>query len=324
MQRSFYHFIAAILLVFSAASCSDDNNSAILQNDCIKRSIGPSLVGGDIEFAYAMALPREAGKIVSASVEASIQGAPETWLEHRSYYFEPDGSKDVGVTIGNPSTNSGAKTEVIFTVDTCAATLRYYYRAPEESRGKEVSFVFSATASNGETVSYSMGPYTVSRMDMKLDMAVSDNNLCFVSLEDMTVYDATDAAANAGKIDLVYLYRSISGITFAHALVSPGANPEYLPTVTLPSGVSRVSKIRKVWNLNDRHLARRQEGVFVDDIDFIELNMDGMPDYALNLVAQAGVWVESQDGRYRAYIYFNSVNNSSRSAVVSMKRYRMN
>ena len=322
MQRSFYKFLAVILFVFSAVSCSEDNNDTVLQNDCIKRSIGPNLVGRDIEFAYAMALPPEAGKIVAASVEASIKGAPETWLEHNSYYTDRNGGVDRGIAIGNPSTNSGNKTEVTFTRDTCAATLRYYYRAPEDARGKEVLFTFSATASNGATTSYTMGPYTVSRMDMKLDMAVSDNNLCFISLEDMTVYDAAGAAANPGKIDLVYLYRNIAGVSFAHAFVSPGANPEYLPNVTLPSGVAKKSKLRKAWNVEDRQLARRQPGVYIDDLDFIGLDMTGMPDNVLNMAVQAGVWVETQDGKYRAYIYVNSVNNAG-SAVISMKRLSM-
>ena len=321
MKNKFCHLLA-ILLVFSAVSCNKDDNNAILQNDCIKRSIGPNIVGENIDFAYAMALPREAGKIVSASVEASITGAPETWLEHRSYYTNRNGGADVGITIGSPSTNSGSKTEVTFTADTCAATLRYYYRIPEGARGKEVSFTFSVKASNGETVSYSMGPYTVSRMDMKLDIPVSDNNLCFISLEDMTAYDDAGAAANPGKIDLVYLYRNIAGITFEHAFVSPGANSEYHPNINLPAGVTNKSKLKKTWNLEDRHLARRQQGVYVDDLDFIELNMTGMPDYALNMVAQSGIWVESQDGRYRAYIYINSINAAG-TAVISMKRYVM-
>ncbi len=322
-MKSIFCHLLAILLVLLAVSCSEDN-STIFQNDCIKRSIGPNLVGRDIEFAYAMALPPEMGKIVSASVEANIQGAPETWLDHRSYYTNRSGGADIGITIGNPSSNSGAKTEVVFTRDTCAATLRYHYVIPEEARGKEVSFTFSASANNGETVSYSMGPYTVSRMDFKLDMAVSSDNLCFISLEDMTVYNAAEAAANPGKIDLVYLYRSISGISFAHSFVSPGANSDYLPGIALPAGVTNISKIKKAWNLNDRHLARRQEGVYVDDLDFINLDMSNMPDYTLNMAVQSGLWVETQDGKYRAYIFINSVNNNAGgSAVISMKRYAM-
>ena len=321
MQRNFYNFLAVTLLVFSVVSCSKDD-STILHNDCIKRSIGPNLVGGELEFAYAMSLPKVEGRILSASVEASIQGTADTWMEHRSYYTG-QGGVDTGVTIGEPSTNSGARTDVTFTVDTCAATLRYYYNIPEEARGREVSFTFTANASNGETVTYTMGPYTISRMDMKLDMAVSNSNLCYLSLEDMTVYDAEGAAANPGKIDLVYLYRSIAGITFAHALVSPGTNPEYLPGVELPPGVNKTTRIRKAWNLTDRQLARRQEGIYVDDLDFIRLDLNGMPDYALNLVAQAGIWAESQDKRYKAYIYINSVNAAG-TAVVSMKRYVMN
>lgn len=321
MQRKYYH-ILVILLIFSAISCSEDKNNMMLQNDCIKRSEGPNVIGADIEFAYAMALPPSAGKIVSARVEATIPGAPATRLENKSYYTDKSGT-DVGITIGEPSTNSSNNTEVVFTKDTCAATLRYYYRVPEDARGKSVSFTFSVVGSNGETVLYQMGPYTVSAMDMKLDMAVSDNNLCYLSLEDMTVYNATDAAANPNKIDLVYLYRSIAGITFAHAFVSPGADPEYLPGITLPAGITKKSKLKKAWNLQDRQLARIQYGIYIDDLDFIKADMKDMPDFALNMKAEAGLWVETEDGKYRAYIYVNSVNNSGKSAVVSIKRYAM-
>ena len=320
MMQIKYGYLLVTLLVFSAVSCSNDDNSTILQNDCIKRSIGPNLVGSNIEFAYAMALPQSAGKIVSAGVEESIQGASETWMEHNSYNTSISGA-DVGIPIGNPSTHSGNKTEVIFTRDTCAATLRYYYRIPEEARGKEVSFTFSAKASNGETVSYAMGPYAISRIDMKLDMAVT-GDLCFISLEDMAVYDAAGAAANPGKIDLVYLYRNIAGISFAHAFVSPGANPEYLPGVTLPSGAGKKSKLRKAWGLEDRQLARRAAGIYIDDRDFLELDMKEMPDYALNMVELSGLWVETENGKYRAYIFVNSVNNAG-SAVISIKRYAL-
>jgi hypothetical protein len=47
----------------------------VLQNDVIKRSMGPNVTGTAIEFAYAMALPHTKGKLVSAEVEATIAGA---------------------------------------------------------------------------------------------------------------------------------------------------------------------------------------------------------------------------------------------------------
>jgi hypothetical protein len=320
MYKKCYFILFFVVFV---VSCQKNENNTILQNDCIKRSLGPNIVGENIEFAYAIALPSNVGKIISVGVEASIQGNPDTWLENKSYYTDLRGGNDIGIQIGNPSVNSGNITEMIFTKDTCAATLRYYYVISEEARGKEVSFVFSAKGSNGEEVTYNMGPYVIASMDMKLDMAVSNDNLCYISIEDMAVYNAGDATTKADKIDLVYLYRNIPGISFEHAFVSPGANVEYLPEVVLPSSVSRTSKIRRAWGLQDRQLARIQHGIYIDDLDFVELDMTEMPDYSINMKAESGIWVETQDGKYRAYIYVNSINNSGKSAVISIKRYTM-
>ena len=139
-------------------------------------------------------------------LKLSIAGATGTYLENRSFYTDSSGV-DVGITVGNLSVTTDNNTEVIFTRDTCAATLRYFYIIPEEARGKSVTFTFSATASNGETVSYPMGPYTIANMDMKLDLVASDNNLCYISIADMAVYNAATAATIPDKIDLVYLYQ---------------------------------------------------------------------------------------------------------------------
>lgn len=326
MQKSRFHYIAVTLsLLLFTAACRQKEYALpavkqVLRNDCIKRSLGPNIIGQNIEFAYAMAIPPSIGKIVSAQVEASIAGAPETWLENNSYHTDGSGN-DVGVPVGQPSVNEGAVTKVSFTGDTCAATLRYYYRIPEAARGRTVSFTFSAKSSNGESVSYKMGPYTVSKMDMKLDLKVKDGDSCYLSIADMTVYNAADAQAHAGSIDLVYLYRSISGISFNHALVSPGADTLYLPGVTLPAGVNRSTRLRKTWNLQDNNLARLQYGIYVDDLDFQRLDLSREPDYAVNLKTDAGVWAETADRKYKAYIYINSENNSGKSAVISIKRY---
>lgn len=243
MQLKHYSLTLLTILVVFFTACQDEEYSLPaaktgLNNDCIKRTLGPNVVGLNLEFAYAMALPKAEGKIISAQVEASIAGAPATYLENRSFSTNGSGV-DVPVIVGSPSVNSGTKTEVVFTRDTCAATLRYFYIIPEEARGKTVKFTFSAKDSNGQTVSYEMGPYNIAKMDMKLDLLLSDNNNSYISIADMAVYNSATAATNAANIDLVYLYRVITGITFTHALVAPASSPDYLPGATLPSGVNK-------------------------------------------------------------------------------------
>lgn len=294
----------------------------VLQNDVIKRTLGPNIVGQQIEFAYAMAILPEKGKLVSAQVEASIAGANGTYLENNAYHTNGSG-QDVGVPVAEPSVTSGNTTSVTYNVDTSAATLRYYYVIPEEARGKEVSFTFSAKSNDGETVSYQMGPYTIANMDMVRKLNVTSGAAAYISIADMKVYDEADAAANPDKIDLVYVYYADPTVTFNHALVSPAADAQYLPEVDLPAGVNKSTKVQKVFNLQDYNLAQSQYGIYIDDLDFEKLDLSSAPDYAINLKAEAGAWVETSDGKYRAYIYFNSVNNGSKSAVISIKRYTM-
>jgi hypothetical protein len=325
MQRKYLNLIWVMAFVMLFVACQEDEYTlpeakTQLQNDCIKRSIGPNVVGLDLEFVYAAALGFGKGKLTNIQVEATIAGAAGTFMEHRSFYTLPSG-KDTGIVVASPSVTVGGKTEVTFTRDTVAAALRYYYKIPEEARGKSVSFTFSAKASTGETVTYKMGPYAIAKMDMKRNIVLSDNNLAYFSIADMTAYNAADAAANAGKIDLVYLYRAITGITFNHALVAPAADADYRPGITLPAGVSNNVKIQRTWALRDRHLANLQYGIYVDDIDFEEINLSDAPNWAINLRAESGAWVETADGKYRAYIYVNSVNNTARTMTISIKRY---
>lgn len=327
MQLKYYSLLLLTFAVTFFTACQDEEYSLPtleggLHNDCIKRTLGPNVVGLNLEFAYAMALPKAEGKIVSAQVEASIAGGAATYMEYRSFSTNSSGV-DVPVTIGSPSVTSATKTEVVFTKDTCAATLRYYYIIPEDARGKTVKFTFSAKASNGQTVTYEMGPYTVAKMDMKLDLVVSDNNNSYISIADMAVYNAATAATKAANIDLVYLYRTYTTATFNHALVAPAANPDYKPGITLPAGVSNSAKIWKVWALRDQHLARLQYGIYIDDVDFQELDFSGAPDYAINLRAEAGTWVETADGKYHAYIYINKIDNTKKEMTISIKRYHM-
>lgn len=327
----FRHSGAASLLIavlaLATSSCKKDTYalpqpSDKLQNEAIKRTLGPNIVGQQIEFAYAMAILPSKGKLVSCTAEATIAGAPGTYMENRSFYTAQTGA-DVGVTVGSPAVTSGSTTTVTYTVDTSAATLRYYYVIPEEARGKTVSIKFTAKSSDGESVSTNMGPYTVAKMDMKLNMKVSDNNLMYISIADTAVYNAADAANHAGSIDLVYLYRNYATSSFAHALAAPAADTTYLPGITLPAGVNRTAKLIKTFNMQDHNLAPNEQfgSVFLDDIDFQKQDFTNAPNYVVNLKQGAGVWVETADGKYRAYIYFNAV--ATGSATISMKRYAM-
>ncbi len=290
----------------------------VLQNDAIKRTLGPNIVGQTIEFMYAMAIQPSKGKLVSAEVEATIAGGAGTYLDNNTYYTN-QGGVDVGTPVGQPSTTSGTTTTVTFTKDTSTSTLRYFYVIPPDARGKTVSFKFTVKSSDGATATYQLGPYTVAKMDMVRSLAVSNNNLAYISIEDMKVYNAADAATNAAKVDIVYLFRNISTSAFNHAFVSPAADTIYLPGITLPVGVNRSTKMIKVFNLQDFNLAQLQFGIYIDDLDFQQLNFSTAPNFGINLRAESGVWVETADGKYRAYIYINSVNSAG-NAVISIKR----
>lgn len=321
----FFGILSLFCMPFIFVSCEDDDyevpeGGKDLQNKCIKRTLGPNLVGEKIEFAYAMALAPENGKLVSAKVEASIPGANGTYFDTKSYYTNGAG-QDVGIEVCSPSVTEGSVTRTSYSRDTCAATLRFYYVIPEEARGKQVVFTFSATDSNGKTVSMRMGSYTISEMDMKLDIVLTNNS--YFSIADMAVYNAQEAAANPKKMDLVYLYRSIRGIDFLHSLVSPGADPQYLPDITLPEGVDNSTRFFKVFASADQQLARDEFGVFVDDLDLRQINLTNAPDYGINMKLNSGAWVETADGVYRAYFFVNNVNNGRKEMTISMKRLKI-
>jgi hypothetical protein len=323
----FTALLAAVLSLFTI-SCKKEGYalptpSDKLQNQAIKRTLGPNIVGQQIEFAYAMAILPSKGKLVACKAEASIAGAPGTYMENRSFYTAQNGA-DVGVPVGSPAVTTGTTTTVTYNHDTSAATLRYYYVIPEAARGKTVTITFTATSSDGESISTVMGPYTIAKMDMKLNMKVSDGNLMYISIADTAVYNATDAAAHAGSVDLVYLYRNLATSAFNHALAAPAADPVYLPGVSLPTGVNRSARLLKAFNLQDHNLAPTEQygGIFIDDIDFMNANLSNEPNFAINLKQGAGVWIETADGKYRAYIYFNAVTNTG-TATISLKRYAL-
>jgi len=317
------------LLVLCLGACKDKEYaiptaSDKLQNDLIKRSLGPNIVGGTIEFAYAAAILPEKGKLSSMTVEASIAGAAGTYLDNRFFNTSSSGA-DVGTAVGDPSVTIGKSTSVTYTGNFSAATLRYFYKIPEEARGKSVTFTFTAKSSNGETISYQSGPHEVRNMDMALDLVAKDGTDCYISIEDMKVYNAAFATANPDKIDLVYLYRTPATVTYLHSLVAPTADPSYWPTFTMPTVLKNKTKIVKAFTVRDQQLARIQYGVFVDDVDLSSKDFADAPDFAINVKAEGGIWVQTADGRYNAYVYVNTVTNTAtvKEMKISIKRLKV-
>ena len=334
MMNKMKYIMGMLLLALLSggfASCQHEEENPTFGDKCIKRSLGPNVWSTQMEFAYAMAIQPSLGNLVEAKVEASIPGAEGTLLENQSWHAKLDGM-DTAIVVGEPCVTEGTLSTVKFNIDTCASTLRYYYTIPEEAKGKEVSFTFSATASNGETVSIPMGPYTVASMDMKLDIALK-GPASYISIEDMAAYTAAEAATMPEKIDLVYFFKNytLDDVAFNHAFVAPAADSlKYRPGIELPAGVNRDTKIRDV-GIKDAHLARlhlkdspeAQPAIFIDDIDLRDMDMSTMPNYALDLIANDGMFIETQDGKYKAYIYVNSANRGRAGATISMKRYTM-
>ncbi len=316
-----------VLTALALTSCKDKvyeipTAKSGLQTDIIKRSLGPNIVGTNIEFVFAAAILPEEGRLAELSVEASIVGDAGSLLEHRSFHTNGSGT-DVAVVVGEPATQEGNKTKVLITKDTAAVALRYYYKIPEEARGKRVSFKFSAKTKDGKTSSYDMGPFEIRKMDMSLDLVATDGQKAYISIEDLKAYTAAEAATMPQKIDLIYLYRALTNVTFGHALVAPSADPIYLPGINLPAAMNNRSKLVKAWTIRDQQLARLQYGVFVDDIDLSEKTFELAPDFAINVRNEAGVWVETADGRYKAYIYINAIDPTGKKITLSIKRLKI-
>lgn len=332
MKLKIRYFVVLTLICLGAVSCDQDivligDPVTELTNDCIKRSlpIAPNLIGQEIEFAYAMALPKELGKLTSAQVIASIPGAAGTKFDPNSYHTNASG-QDIPVLVASESQTSGATTSVQFTADTCAATLRYYYIIPTEARGQEVSFTFSAKASNGQSVEIKMGPYKISTMDMTRNLILTSDEQCYISLRDNSnaavIYSKSQLEDNpslASQIDIVYGYHTNADLS--HAFYAAGSPEAYRPNVVFPSGFSNVTKMIQDYGLRDRQLSDLHYSHFIDDLDFQAVNMDRSIHHALILKEEAGVWIETADGAYRAFVYVNKA--VATGMAVSVKRYKM-
>ncbi len=329
MNMKYYCF--TLLFALTLFACDNDpvllkDPVTSLSNDCIKRSLplAPNIVENEIEFAYAMALPKDMGKLVSAQVIASIAGAEGTCFDPNSYYTNASG-QDVPVRVANESQTSGETTTINFSVDTCAATLRYYYVVPKEAKNKEVKFTFSVKSSNGQVAEYKMGPYKISKMDMVKNLFLTKDT-CYLSFQNESeavhIYSGEDLKNDPSlfaKIDIMYAYSTKSD--FSHAFYTATSPKEYMDDLVLPSGFVNDTKMLKIYGLRDRQLADLQYSHFIDDLDFTELDMDKAINYVLGLKEESGVWIETAGGKYRAFVYVNQVMEDG--LKISVKRCPM-
>lgn len=318
MKYRFINIALSVLLLGLITAC-DKSVETITKNDLIKKSLGPNVVNQTIEFAYAMAVP--GGKIVSAQVEASIPGASKTGFGLDSYYTN-SGGVDIPVRVAKDTATIGKISSVVI-IDTCAATLRFYYVIPEAARGKTVSFKFSCTSNNGETVTYTTPEYTISKMDIQRNTILTSGGSCYFSLKQMKAFTKVEVDAStelAKEIDLVYFYQTTTGI--AHVLACPTTSSEYLYSAVIPDSCKNETKISRRRDVRDLQLGS-VKAEFVDDLDFEVLNMDNTPNFVFNLIKDNSLFVVSNNGKYKAFLLINSTDNTNKKMTISIKRYSL-
>ncbi|GAB6007846.1 DUF4466 family protein [Dysgonomonas reticulitermitis] len=305
--------------------CSDDDNTT-LKNDLIKKSVAPLVVGEKIEFSYAAGTTDS--KLQSFKVVASAPGAGGTNFE--PYTWQTKNKVEISTVVAsNCETNGAVSTAEI--IDSQATTLRYYYVVPAELKGKQVSFVFSATSKDGKTATYETPSYAVSSMDMKklIELSGEDTGARYFSIEDMKAYtlDEINSGNLMSKIDFIYAFattKTVSGnqYTYKHAFFAPGATMYYPDGFSLPSGLASketlMDKKLYVWDgqlKDDSH-----NTIYVDDLDLQKVTFDNSTSGILDLKAEGGIFMKTADGKQVAYIYINSVNDASKKIVIGIKK----
>jgi len=314
-------YILCMIVLVTIISCSEDTPST-LRNDYIMKTMAPAIAGETLEFAYAMGT--QSGSLVSATAEVSIAGVPGTGFDAMSYHTDSRGN-DVGVTVADTSTVNAISTAV-FSTDTNAATLRYSYIVPSEAKGQAISITFKSESSAGEMASINTPQYRISKMDLVRDVQMSNADIAYFSLETMQAYTEAEVIAQglSDKIDLIYIYEALStdGYIYGHSLVSPGAEEKYLNGRVLPAGfIKNKTKIEKQVFIRDMQLSGEVPATYIDDIDLETLDLTNAADFILGIKTNNSAFVESEDGRYKAYLYFNLAK--SRKLTFGIKRYEM-
>lgn len=299
-------YVLSLLVLVSMISCTEEEET-LLKDDYIMKTYAPAVAGEAIEFAYAMGAME--GTLSAATAQVNIPGAAGTGFDPNSYHTDSRGN-DVGVLVADVSTEGEIST-ALFTYDTVVSTLRYSYVVPEEAKGQTVSITFSAESSIGETVSTTTPEFRISNITMKRDIVLSDEEVCFFSIENMQGYTEAEVIANGleDKIDLIYIYDALNpdGYKYGHSLVSPGSDEKYFNDVNVPESFRINSTlIEKKAYLWDSHFTGEVPAVYVDDIDLETLDLTGAADFSLDMSTRSSAFLVTEDGRYHAYIYINN------------------
>ncbi len=323
MRRILCFLIPLILL---ATGCEKESSMLVtrLGNDCINRYYYvPFIVGSEMEFAYAMFMPRGSGRLEEASVRCSIPGAEGTYLDHVAYSTDEYG-QDKPWPMGNPNTVEDGCHTVTFTADTIAATLRFHYIIPEEARGKKIDFHFSVRASNGQTADYDITGCQVRKMDMKLDIKMTPTR-CFFSIDKMKALTAAEADFEQVPVDFAWAYSTaVTDKSDRSGFFNAARLDDFSTWYSFPTLSSPANDTKKMYRYNiiEPQLGRQEfDGFYIDDRDFETLRLDCDTAGLIGINARNGFWVETADGRYRAYIYCNETG--AESCTVSIKRYTL-
>jgi len=317
----YIHQLLIAFVVLVATACSKDVIEPTLMNDFLKKTEAPPVVGEKLEFAYAMAT-RE-GFLKNATAEVSIAGASGTGFETKSYHVDSKGT-DVGVLVADTSTVS-ILSSAVFNKDTVSAALRFTYVVPKEAKGKTIQITFKVESTLGQVTTITTPVYNISNIEIARNVVMTNKNACYFSLETMKSY--TEAQVNdqnmQDKIDLIYGYDPTTPAperyAYGHALLSPSTEVKYLNGRTVPANFKlNKSKIEKKVYLNDMLLSGVLPATYVDDIDLQTLEISHALDFILGIVSKNSVLVESEDGKYRAYIYVTSAASSK--LTIGVKR----
>lgn len=330
--------IVFFLLIATLFTACQKNNVQEFRCDCINRSWGIHMVGEEMSFAFASAVTSRQGKIAAVKVVASIAGDPGTGIDVNSYRTN-DVGEDVPTLVAQQVAQSDpCASKVALSVDTCAITLRYKYVIPEQARDNSVSFMFYASDDKGRVVSYEMGPYHCSRQYCKTGLQAS-NTRCYISVEDMAVYTYDEVIAGNKTVDLIYAYRevptdsspsgsgSVGGLDkcFMSPTSAAISRIKELSNVKLPP-VERNTLLRESAHAKDNVIEQSKWHLYVTDEDFAAMDFEkaGYSNLVTNFVtAYNCIWIETADGKYRAWMWVNTPAGGGDAITFGMKRYNM-
>lgn len=334
MKRTLLIVFAGIL----ALSCTKEAPRDPLMCDCLDRSWGIHMVGEEMNFAFAGAIHPGQGTLKAFKVVATIPGATGTGWDENTYKTNTAGVDEPTPAAKAIRQSDPCASKVNILLDTCALTLRYKYVIPEEARDKDVKFMFYASNDKGQVVCKEMGPVHCSRQDCVTNIQAS-NTRCYISVEDMAVYTYDEVIAGNKTVDIIYAYREVptdsspggAGSTggLNKCFMSPTAEAinriKELRDVKLPP-VERNTKLRESAHAKDEVIEKSKWHLYVTDQDFAAMDFAraGYSNLVTNFVtAYNCIWIETEDGKYRAWMWVNTPAGGGDSITFGMKRYAM-